>query len=259
MGPKLKAFMQRISFLKPPLEWMIQMECAIARFWASGAHKRLMLVQWGFPPQPEHFDHHIDLYYQWRYSRNSMWIERGAFGSLALQGGDLLELACGDGFNATNFYSLRSRRVIACDFDAKAIATARRKNDAPNVEFLLADIRANMPTGNFTNVVWDTAIEHFTPVEIDKILADIKTRLTPGGILSGHTIVERTDGRKSLIHHEYEFKNKEDLLRFFTAHFRNVTVFETIYPSRHNLYFWASDGSLPFNSDWSSAVMHAKQ
>ncbi|MFN3532152.1 MAG: class I SAM-dependent methyltransferase, partial [Candidatus Brocadia sp.] len=191
--------------------------------------------------------------------RNSLWLERGIFGSLVLQGGDVLELACGDGFNARNFYSLRSRRVIACDFDPKAIDTARRKNTAPNVEFVLADIRSAMPDGKFENVVWDAAIEHFTPDEIQKILKDIKSRLTSEGILSGYTIVGKSDGTKSLSHHEYEFKSKQDLLRFHTPHFKNVTVFETIYPIRHNLYFGASDGCLPFRSAWPSVISESRE
>src|SRR5207247_277134 len=128
---------------------------------------------------PEHFDHYIDLYYQWRASRNAMWVERGVFGSLALTGGDVLELACGDGFNAKHFYSARGRRMVACDFDPKAIRTARRKNSAPNVEFILADIRSDMPRGTFDNVVWDAAIEHFTPSEIDLVLGEIKQRMAP--------------------------------------------------------------------------------
>ena len=166
----------------------------------------------------------------------------------------MLEIACGDGFNARNFYSLRSERVVACDFDRKAIKTAQEKNSAPNIEFLLADIRTEMPEGKFKNIIWDAAIEHFTPDEIAKILNSIKSRLTDDGILSGYTIVERSDGKKSLSHHEYEFKSKEDLLHFFQPHFRNVTVFETEYPERHNLYFWASDGLLPFGLGWSKAV-----
>jgi SAM-dependent methyltransferase len=244
----------RVPFIKPILEQFCQIESRVAGRWVSSAHRRLMAVQWGLAPQPEHFDHHIDLFYHWLASRNSFWLERGVFGSLALRGGDVLELACGDGFNARNFYSLRSRRVIACDFDPKAIETARRKNTAPNVQFALVDIRSAMPTGTFDNIVWDAAIEHFTPVEIQKVLRDIKVRLTSEGVLSGYTIVESPDGRKSLSHHEYEFKNKEDLLRFFSPHFKNVTVFETIYPNRHNLYFWASDRSLPFRSDWRNAI-----
>lgn len=240
------------ALTKPLLEQMLQLEAAIAKTWVSSAHRRLMRLQWAVPPQPEHFDHHIDLYYQWLATRSSFWVERGAFGALALKGGDVLELACGDGFNARNFYSLRSRSVVACDFDPSAIKAAHRKNSAPNVRFELTDIRDAMPQGEFGNVVWDAAIEHFTPAEIKKILSDIKSRLGRDGILSGYTIVAQADGAKMLSHHEYEFKSKEDLLGFLAPHFRNVTVFETAYPSRRNLYFWASDGQIPFAPGWSS-------
>jgi SAM-dependent methyltransferase len=259
MRTTLKKVLSRVAFLKPALEVLVRMESRAAAAWAAGAHKRLLAIQWGFPPQPEHFDHHVDLYYQWLDTRNPLWLERGVFGSLSLRGGDVLELACGDGFNTRNFYSLRSRRIVACDFDPNAIATARRKNSSPNVEFVLADIRADMPGGEFDNVVWDAAIEHFTPDEIAKILGDITSRMTADGIISGYTIVERTDGTKSLSQHEYEFKSKEDLMRFFAPHFKNVTVFETIYPGRHNLYFWASDGCIPFGRDWPNALTESRR
>jgi hypothetical protein len=42
----------------------------------------------------------------------------------------------------------------------------------------------------------------------------------------------------------------DDLKRFLTPYFKNVTVFETIYSERHNLYFWASDGILPLSQNW---------
>ena len=255
----VQSVLRRIAFVKPMFEMLAQIECRIAATWASNAHKRLMAVQWEIPPHPEHFDHNIDLFYQWTSTRNSLWLERGAFGSLALKGGSLLELSCGDGFNAKNFYSLRSSSVIACDFDPKAIRTANNKNKAPNINFVLADIRTDMPQGVFENIVWDAAIEHFTEEEIDKILKDIKDRLTDDGVLSGYTLVEKQDGTKSLDEHEYEFKNKEDLMRFFTPHFKNVTVFETLYPTRHNLYFWASNGNLPFSSEWTHAINSTKQ
>ena len=111
-----------------------------------------------------------------------------------------------------------------------------------------------MPEGTFDNIVWDAAIEHFTETEISDLMGNIKGRLTPTGILSGFTIVEQADGKKMLPHHEYEFKSKEDLARFFTPHFRNVKVFETIYQDRHNLYFWASDGIIPFMDGWKAAT-----
>jgi SAM-dependent methyltransferase len=214
-----------------------------------------MLIQWLISPtHPEHFDHHIDLFYQWIHLRSSFWLERGVFGSLVLKGGDVLELACGDGFNTRNFYSLHSKNIIAVDFDPSAIKTAIRKNSAQNIKYLLADIRTDMPKGNFENIIWDAAIEHFTPNEIELIMINIKSRISHDGILSGYSIVERNDGLKSLSHHEYEFKNKKDLLQFFSGHFKNVIVFETLYPQRHNLYFWASDSILPFQKDWPNFI-----
>lgn len=237
--------------LKPVLEFLSQLECALSKRWVSAAHLRLQRVQWSLPPQPEHFDHDIDLYYQWRNDGVSYWLERGVFSSIALKGQRVLELGCGDGFNAKNFYSPLSQEVIACDFDTVALATAKKKNAGQKITYILADIRENLPEGRFDNIIWDASIEHFTPEEISRVLQKIKSRLTSDGILSGHTIVELPSGKKSLSHHEYEFKDKADLARFFTPHFKNVYVFETIHPTRHNLYFWASDGILPFSDRWS--------
>ena len=244
-----------LSIIKPGLEAVIRLEARVAAWWAGAAFRRLKTVQWALAPQPEHFDHRIDLYAQWLETRTPLWLERGVFSGLALRpGGRVLELACGDGFSARNFFSIRCESVVACDFDSRAIATALAYNQAPNVTFVEADIRTGMPEGRFDNVVWDAAIEHFTPTEIAQILQSIKDRLGHDGVLSGYTIVERSDGVKSLSHHEYEFQDKADLLRFLTPHFENVTVFETVYPSRHNLYFWASDGTLPFAPEWPAAI-----
>jgi len=240
---------RRVSGLKPLVERAVELEARTASAWASRAHERLMEVQWDFPPEPEHFDHHIDLFHKWLETRNPLWVERGVFGGFVLRGGDVLELCCGDGFGARNFYSGRSRRVVSCDFDPAAIRTAKAKNSAPNVEYLLADIRTQMPEGTFENVVWDAAIEHFTPEEIRAIFTNIKRRLAPGGVLSAYTMVEGPGG-KALSHHEYEFQNKEDLMRLVKPHFAHVQVFETIYRERHNLYLWASDGPLPFAPGW---------
>lgn len=214
----------------------------------SAVHHQLMVVQWGLEPEPENFDQQINVYYQWLATRNPLWVERGVFSSLCLKGKNVMELSCGDGFNTRNFYSLRSNKVIACDYNKKALQTAQKKNNADNISYLLADIRTEMPIGQFENIIWDAAIEHFTEEEIAGILYNIKLRLTPDGILSGYTILERKE--KQLSHHEHEFKDKEELGRLLNPHFKNVTVFETVWPERHNLYFWASDSVLPFDPTW---------
>jgi len=198
-------------------------------------------------PAPEWFDHFLDQYYVWPATRTPLWLERGVFSLLAIKpGARMLELCCGDGFNAYHFYSVRAGEIVSVDFDPDAIASAQRNFKLPNVSYRVADIRTQMPQGTFDNVVWDAAIEHFTQQEIGELLAAIKSRLAAGGVLSGYTIVERKEG-KSHHEHEYEFKSKEDLQRLLAPHFRNVKVFETIYPSRHNLYFFAGEGELPFD------------
>lgn len=250
MKKKIKSLIKKFS------EIIFKFECFISSKWVTKAHKHLKWAEWRIPPQPEFFDHHIDLYYQWLDTRNPLWLERGIFGRLALKGGRTLELACGDGFNARNFYSSGSREIVACDFDPRALKIALSKNLHHNIKYVQADIRCAMPEGKFDNIVWDAAIEHFTPKEIGKILRDIKNRLNSDGVLSGYTIVEKKSGEKSLSHHEYEFKSKEDLMGFISPYFKNIKVFETIYSNRHNLYFWASDeeSAIPFSNEWPNAI-----
>ena len=217
------------------------------------AHKLQFNLEWKVAPVPEWFDHFLDQHFAWRATGNPLSWERGIFSLLAMkQGCRLLELCCGGGFVTRHFYACRAGEIVAVDFDPAAIAHARRFNAAPNIRFDVADIRQGLPDGPFDNVVWDAAIEHFTEAEIAEILAGVKARLSPGGTLSGYTIREAAAG-KSHPDHEYEFKSKQDLARFF-APFRHVMVFETVYPTRHNLYFFASDAALPFGEGWPDAV-----
>jgi hypothetical protein len=75
---------------------------AFLRWLVSFTHHLQMRIEWELPPQPKWFDHYIDLYYQWHDLRNPLWLERGCFSLLALHHqARVLELCCGDGFNAT--------------------------------------------------------------------------------------------------------------------------------------------------------------
>lgn len=223
---------------------------AMSRGFAAACHDLKFTHDWRIAPQPEWFDHFLDVYLQLRRSRNTFWMERGIFGMLALRrGGNFLELCSGDGFNAHHFYAPFANRHVAVDFDADAIAHAQRYNRHETIEYRLADIRTDVPEGPFDTVLWDAAIEHFTEEEIADLMAAIKKRLTPEGCLSGYTVVAQ-EGGKHLCHHEREFHSMADLSDFLAPYFRNVRVFETIHPERHNLYFYASDGVLPFDEDW---------
>jgi SAM-dependent methyltransferase len=213
----------------------------LVRKLSAFTHYAQFAVQWGFSPRPEWFDHYLDQHWQFSAKNNGLWVERGVFSRMVLKpNAKMLEICCGDGFNARHFYSSKAASILAMDFDKDAIPHARRYNSVPNITYVQKDIREGLPPGPFDNIVWDAAIEHFTETEIDGLLREIVNLLGSDGILSGYTLTEATDGKKSNALHEYEFKDKEDLRRFFTPHFKFVKVWETIYPTRHNLYFAAS-------------------
>ena len=217
----------------------------VVRKISAFTHFAQFAVQWGFAPRPEWFDHYLDQHWQFSATNNGLWVERGVFSRMVIKpNARMLEICCGDGFNTRHFYSSKAGSITALDFDRDAIPHARRYNAAPNVTYLQKDIREGLPDGPFDNVVWDAAIEHFTEAEIDRLMGEIVQRLGPEGVLSGYTLTEAADGRKSNELHEYEFKDKEDLRRFFTPHFKFVKVWETIYPTRHNLYFAASQSPI---------------
>ena len=139
----------------------------------------------------------------------TLWTERGVYNVAGLKpGGNYLELCSGDGFNTFHYYRPFARSITAVDFDETALRHAREYNDAENIEFRKADIRTEFPVGQYDNILWDAAIEHFTEDEIASIMGNIKASLKPGGILSGYTLVEPEDGGKHLHHHEREFHFK---------------------------------------------------
>lgn len=217
--------------------------------------KLQFIKQWGSQPNPKWFDHYLDLYYFGGLKDgNCHWLERGVFSNLAIKNGaKVLELCCGDGFNAKYFYRYKADAIYSCDFDKTAIEHAQKYNCNEKTKFFIADIRSDIPDEHFDNIIWNAAMAYFTPEEIEGIMKNIKKCLGADGILSGQTIVEKSGG-KQIEYHEYEFKSKEDLMRFFTPYFKNVKVFETMYPNRHNLYFYASDGVLPLSDDWEHMI-----
>ncbi|MEO5921633.1 MAG: class I SAM-dependent methyltransferase [Pseudolysinimonas sp.] len=245
----------RVAKRVTPLVPLARLNSRIARSLASAAHHFQLNVEWGVD-NPEFFEHHLDQYYSWRRTRNSLPWERGVNSALALQATTaptskptVLTLCCGDGFMDYYFYSLLAESIIAIDFDPDAIRVARRTNQAPNITYLLGDIRSDIPEGQFDNIVWDAAIEHFTQEETAALMGTIASRLKPDGILSGYTLLEKEDGHKHLHQHEYEFHDKEDLARFLTPYFATVQVWETVFPNRTNLYFYATNDKLPSERD----------
>jgi len=225
----------------------------IVRRLAAATHWQQHYAQFGMGETTEWMDHYIDMYHQWPVDGVFLFAERGIYNCAAIRpGAKLLDLCCGGGFNTKHFYANQGSRVVGADFDPDAIAYAKANNAANNIDFVLCDIREGIPSGPWDNICWDAAIEHFTADEIQAIMGSIKSQMTGSGILSGYTFVEPGGANA---YHEIAFTSCEDLKRFFTGHFRNVRVWETFNAGRHNLYFYASDGPVPFDNDWKASAI----
>ncbi len=235
---------------RDPALFLIQKLNAFLRNLSSLTHKAQLYCQWAVKPNPEWFDHFIDQHYQWSATKNPLGWERGIFNLLAIkEGASILEICCGDGFNAHHFYSIRAKNIVSVDFDPRAIAHANKHFKTDKTDYRLCDIRKSLPEGTFNNIIWDAAIEHFTLEEMDTIFKGILARLTPSGILSGYTIIKADHG-SSHDDHEHEFESKEELRGKLKQYFNHVVVFDTKYPDRHNLYFFASNEPMSFLADF---------
>ena len=226
----------------------------ITRVLGRFAHSAKSFCDWNIAPVPEFTDHLTNQYFLWPEHKRTFWLEGAVFCALAMKrGGRYLELCCGGGFYSDMFYASIAGEIIAVDFDPRAIEIARRQHPRDNVRYEIVDIREGLPAGPFDGVVWDGAIEHFSTSEIAVVMAEIKRNLVPGGLLSGYTVAETADGRQHP-DHEQAFSSMSDLGACLKPYFKNVLVFESIHstiaPMRHNLFFFAGDGVLPFDADW---------
>lgn len=219
---------------------------AALRALTSMSHHLQYKVEGFLRPSAEWFDHEIDVQWQWSARQSSMFLERGVLNTLAMRpGGEVLELCCGDGFNTHRFYAGRAGRVLAVDHDEHALRHARRLHGRPNVRYASCDISRGLPEGPFDNVVWDSAIHHFSEAEVHTILGFIHARLRPDGVLSGYTIIEPG---ADYAYARMTFTKPEELAELLERKFPYVGVLQTPDALRQNLYFFASNASesLPF-------------
>jgi len=237
---------RRLSRLHDLLVPPLRAANAVLRRLSAGAHHLQYKLEGVLRPSAEWFDHEIDAHWQWPRLGRSSFLERGVLSALAIPpGGAVLEMCCGDGFNASRFYAARAGLVVAIDHDERALAHARRRHTRPNIEFRRGDIREGLPTGPFDNVIWDSAIHHFTLAEAAAILAAAHRSLSDSGLLSGYGVIEPGDGYAfSRMHLE----DPEQLASLLSGEFAHVAIVETADGNRRNLYFFASDlrAALPF-------------
>lgn len=137
----------------------------------------------------------------------------------------LLDIGCGDGFFARQFYSPRCKLVDAIDVDEAAIQTAKHWHTADNIRYHLMDAVENpFPLDCYQVIVWDGAIGHFPPQTIDRMLDKISATLSPDGVFCGSESL----GREGQDHLQF-FDTVDDLRRLLQPFFRYVHVKQIEY------------------------------
>lgn len=227
---------------------------AASRDLAKISHLAKFTCDWMLPPAPEFNDQFINQFYLMPEYQRTFWLEGAVFCGLGIQPGNrILELCCGMGWYTDYFYSPFASEIVAVDFDPRAIEMARRFHQRPNIRYEVVDIRESLPSGPFATVIWGAAIEHFTEKEIECIMLKMRSVMAPAARLVGYTLAESTD-TPQLPTHETHFQGFAHLGDLLKRYFKNIRVFERSHPTqtppRQNLFFYASDGVLPFDPEW---------
>jgi SAM-dependent methyltransferase len=206
------------------------------------------------PPSAVYTDHFINQFFLMSAYKRTWWVEGPAFCGLAIEpGARILELGCGTGYYTDIFFSPFASEIVAIDIDPRAIEFARRFHQTKNIRYAVVDFRKELPEGPFDVVIWSPTIIAYTPEEVDVFMARLSTILAKNARLCGFTAVEAEGPSDDVLWHDLR-----SLGARIKKYFANVRVFErnhvTIQPHRHELYFYASDGPLPFDSEWTHGL-----
>jgi SAM-dependent methyltransferase len=144
-------------------------------------------------------------------------LKRYDFARPFCSGADVLDAACGVGYGSAYLAEV-ARRVVGVDLDEEAIAYARRRYAAPNVEFRVGDLLdLDLPHASFDAVCSFETIEHLPDQE--RFLGHVARVLRPAGtfVVSTPQAAETTREPENPFHHvELSRADFEALLdRFF--------------------------------------------
>ena len=148
---------------------------------------------------------------------------------------DVLDAGCGVGYGSA-FLARVARRVVGVDRDEEAIAYARERYRAPNVEFRVGDLLdLELPDASFDAVCSFETIEHLS--DLDAYLREMRRVLRPGGpyLVSTPQADRTTEAPDNPFHHvELSRADFEALLR---RHFDEVELFgqRRLQTARHRM------------------------
>jgi SAM-dependent methyltransferase len=227
----------------------------LSRIISYNTHTLKLLCDEEIPQSSVYLDHYTKQFYLMSAMRWTWWLEGPAFCGLVIEPGSrILELGCGTGYYTDIFFSPFAAEIVAIDIDSRAIEIARRLHQAKNIHYEVMDCRTSLPEGPFDVVVWTPSIFAYTVDEVHGLMEKLRRVISKNAHLCGWTAVETNERGPEILW--YDMKSLAERLK---QHFKNVCAFErvhpTIQPPRHELFFFASDGILPFDAEWSHGVI----
>ena len=229
-------------------------------------------MDWGKIPRTEWMDHDQDTFFQYNFNGAFFHFERGLiprmlvskiffqrkdFESLSIEKNiNILDLCSGDSYISQKFFFDSSKKVVSIDLDQKALqrGKARLKREKflnQNHSFFQCDIekedlqdflKKNNIDCDFDLVLFNAAIEHFKPEQLDYIFNSAKKVMKSESIFFTYTIVEDENKQNYLPdHHEMFFKGSKNLSEVVGKYFANTKTYENLVNKRHNIYCVASN------------------
>jgi SAM-dependent methyltransferase len=226
----------------------------ISRSVSYNAHNLKLLCDFIVPPATLFTDHYLNQYFLMSAFTRTWWAEGPAICGLAIEpGARILDLGCGTGYYTAVFYAPFASEVVGIDIDPRAIETARRLHAGKNIRYEVMDFCKELPPGPFDVVIWTPTIIAYSPSDVHKLMQMLKKEMTERGCLCGFTGIEADHAGPDILWHDMR-----SLAERLKLYFKDVRSFErlhaTIQPPRHCLYFYASDGPLPFDNGWLHGV-----
>jgi 2-polyprenyl-3-methyl-5-hydroxy-6-metoxy-1,4-benzoquinol methylase len=134
--------------------------------------------------------------------------KRYEFAQPYCRGRDVLDAGCGVGYG-TALLAADARSVVGVDLDPDAIAYARCRYGAANVEYRVGDMTAlELDTGSVDVVCAFETVEHLD--EPERFVAEARRVLRDGGLLLASTPhVKRTNARPENPHHSREYSPRD--------------------------------------------------
>jgi SAM-dependent methyltransferase len=153
----------------------------------------------------------------------ALHLKRYEFALPFCEGKEVLDGACGVGYGSA-FLARRAARVLGVDRSEQAIAYARERYPAPNLEFAVGDLLAlPFSDGSFDVVCAFETIEHLD--SRDAYLDEVRRVLRPGGCyLVSTPQVARTTETPANPFHRVEFA-RSDFETLLCRHFGSVALY----------------------------------